>query len=298
MGNKVESAVLDEMLDIEDVAAEVGTEFAPDVQPANGALAATKNLTLRPKKRQMAIYIEVMEGKDSVRTIAKKWGLRIQRVQAIVHQVDTWLNGNLAKQVDQLKQDIDIQLRQISTKAQNSFEKSTKRKKTIKRKSGVSGENTVDTEETIIEQQVGDPRFLTAELSAAKQRSDLWGLNAPKKTAFTNVDGDGPAEFKMRLDKLSREELLLLRQANRLVLRTKDESIDAEYTVKEQAHDDGAGSTVESGPDVLSGSGDGDEGSGGNADPRSPGSIGDEAPQRSDDPGAVPLCEAELAVWF
>lgn len=300
------------MVTVEELAAEVGrddfeapTEVIPEAEPFGHRTYAPERgrLVNRPIKRNIAIYLEVMEGKRPVQVIAKEYGLSAAGLWYVTSSVDKWLNGNLAKKIDELKMEQDLKLRQIEARAQEAFQKSTQKKRTVKKKTGMTGACDadgnaigIDTKEVTTEEQCGDPRFLNVELVANKQRNELWGLNAPKKTALTNIKGDGPAEIEFRLDKATDDELRLLRQANRALMRLGDKPIDAEYTIKDQTHDDGSGTHGAGGSKLSDRPGTRHEESGGDADSRPAGGDDGQSAERDDGSGAVPLCETGLAL--
>jgi hypothetical protein len=249
-----------------------------------------------PDERQVEIYRLHIDDGITVKDIAAKYDLSVTSVMGIVNGVHEWIIANKYGDIVKLKADHDRRLLEIANLAMQEYERS-KIKQTIRRnKKGVQGEWFVDTEEIVETERNGDPRYLGQALAALTKRSDLWGLDAPKKSTVTNAEGTGPLQVEhvyKKLENASDDDLRKARQAIRRL-----EAIDVDYERKEANDVD---------PSADCGSGEVDGGSG--PEPVRPGDgerpiDGDEpvlvgvelSEQRERPPEPVPLCEAGLVV--
>lgn len=203
-----------------------------------------KSIVSAPDERERLIYLEVTGGEMTVRQVAKKWAIEPEAVRMIAAKVNEWTISNWQGDIAPLRAQQDMQIQEIFSKANLAFEKSKRSKRTRKSSgssSGDEGSSSFDKVETIEGDGVGDPRFLNVCLSALEQRAKLHGLDAPKKTAFTNASGDGPAELNINLETASDADLLKARRALRALSSSGGEVVDAEFEVKESQDVDGTG---------------------------------------------------------
>lgn len=199
-----------------------------------------------PDKATRAIYLEYQSGEYTLQQLADKWGMGLSRIKKRVERVHAWMTRNWQKELGPMRSTQDVELQEVKTLALQAFQQSRQPRRVRKKVSGVnSGEQAgpYTRNEITIEETVGDPRFLNVALAALKQRSELWGIDAPRKTAMTNLSGDGPMQVEVlhkKLEMASDDTLRKLRSANRALqaIEHKQDVIDVDFAPKESGDAD------------------------------------------------------------
>lgn len=165
-----------------------------------------------PPMRDDRIYRAYLSGK-SIPEIAAKHKLRHCTVTEIIDYVERFYNAKIVKDIQALREKHAQKYEHLYNEAMRAWQRSKRPKKTTRRGSSVGGkEGCSSHEEEIVQESVGDPRFLNSAKDALVRIGDLYGLDAPKKTAITNAAGDGDpkmamAVFHKRVEDMTPEEL-------------------------------------------------------------------------------------------
>lgn len=165
-----------------------------------------------PSIKDEQIYRDWLNGK-SIQEIAKKHRFKNCTVQEIIYAVQRWSNAQISDDI-QGKRDVQAnRYNNIYREAMKSWSKSKKPKVAKRKGSKTGGEGGDSTfEETTTQETAGDVQFLKAAISALQKIDDLYGLDAPKKTALTNAAGNGDPKvlhgvLVKNVEKLTNDEL-------------------------------------------------------------------------------------------
>lgn len=206
-----------------------GLVMADDISPILKQRLLTSGI---PSQKDEKIYRAYLSGK-SIDEIARRHNYKQTHVRDIIHFVQRWSNAQVSEDIQKLRKQQAEYYNHIRRESLLAWERS-KRPKVTKRKGTSAGGQNGDTsyEDTTTQETVGDVQFLRAALQALAKVDDLFGLDAPKKTALTNAAGNGDPKVLhghliKNVGKMSDEDLQKVieigEQVDKLVLAKQQE---------------------------------------------------------------------------
>lgn len=165
-----------------------------------------------PSQKDEKIYRQFLSGL-SVQEIARRHNYKQCHVQEVINYVQRWSNSQIVADIQGKRGVQADRYNNVYREAMRSWEKSKKPKVTRRKGSSTGGEHGgSEYEDTTTQEMVGDVQFLKTAIQALTRIDDLYGLDAPKKTALTNAAGNGDPKvlhgvLVKNAGKLSDEEL-------------------------------------------------------------------------------------------
>lgn len=149
-------------------------------------MAGRKNSNDAVAERRVGVARMYLQGMSQAE-IAEKYDLdRTQITKDLKAIRQQWLESRLADYNELIHREL-ASIEEVERNAWEGWHRSCENAVTVKRTG--TGEAETDTE-TTVKGQAGDASFLKVILDCCKRRCDLLGLDAPKKIAQTDKDGN------------------------------------------------------------------------------------------------------------
>lgn len=183
--------------------------------------------SLKPTEWMFEVYHRHVCRGEGQQPIADRYGISQQRVSRIIQTVDSYL-ANDEWHVNRLRRVKGRQLARLEhiyQQAWEAFQRSITTR-TIRTVAGTDRGADSDLREKVVQKLAGDSRFLREMREALADQRKLLGLDAPRKSAITNAEGDGPAEIRMLVENASDEELEKLAEYHKFLERIQGVSVN------------------------------------------------------------------------